>query len=705
MAIIERGDTLMRTFGLACLALATLVTLAPSTSAQFTEPPVAPDLNASPTIVEVSLEASQTTKQYLPGAATAVSAYNGTIPGPTLEANVGDTLIVHFTNNLPDETTIHWHGIEAPAQMDGSHVAQKPIPGNGGTFDYEFKLLSPGLYWYHPHIRTSEAVESGLYGAIMVNDPVGEAGLGLPVNERIVILDDISLDLNNQIETHFPSDPLEKINQTLNGRVGNTLLVNGVVAPQVFPVTNGQPERWRILDVANTHFFRVSYEDSSGGTPQSLYRIGGDGGLLEAPQVKPSISVIIPPPGGGYAHASSNDPDEGIFLTPGERADVIWTPSGTNGDIVEVKTHDWNRGAHAVMFDPGGSGNIVLGDDISDGNGLPKVLFDLRIQGAPAAPFVPPSPLRDIAEIDPMDVVGTLKYRFGHSMPPFAPDGSGLKLFMQMEGMGMMMSPIPMMKMTSLQAHDVNIGDTYIWEVTNMTHMDHPFHTHGWSFQPYELQYTHVSNPLLNYTVPIGYVENKDTFRVPGRLDPMPMSSTVVMRAYATFDDTGREGMVRAEGRHPADDVSGGWLAHCHILEHAGAGMMAFFEARYPGHLHELLGYGLGGVSGIPEMRLSGDLTAGSATTLTMRHGAPSAFVGLIVGTGVGEIPFKGGTLLPSSFVMLFLNTDASGDLDLSSPWPANLASGTELYWQAWLQDGAAVQGFSASNALKSMTP
>ncbi len=686
-------------------ALVALSTLAPLTHAQWSEPPVAADINASPTIVEVSLEASETTKQYLPGAPTAVSAYNGTIPGPTLVANVGDTLIVHFTNNLPDETTIHWHGIEAPAQMDGSHVAQKPVPANGGTFDYQFDLLSPGMYWYHPHIRTSEAVEAGLYGAILVRDPVGEAGLGLPATERIVILDDISLDQNNQIETHFPSDPLEKIEHTLNGRVGNTMLINGQVAPIGLPVTNGQPERWRFLDVANTRFFRVSFEDSPSGVAQSLYRIGGDGGLLEAPQIKPSVSVIIPPPGGGWSHASSNDPDEGIFLTPGERADVVWTPSGLNGETVLVQNHDWNRGAHAVMYDPGGSGNIVLGDDVTDGNALPIPLIRVAVNGNPGTPFVPPATLRDIPEIDPNDVVGTLKYRFGHSMPPFAPDGSGLKLFMQMEGMGMMMSPIPMMKMTSLQAHDVSVGSTYIWEVTNMSHMDHPFHTHGWSFQPYELEYTHVSNPALNYTVPITYTENKDTYRVPGRLDPMPMSSTVVLRAYATFTDVGREGLVRAEGRHPSDDVSGGWLAHCHILEHAGAGMMAFFEARYPGHTTELLGFGLSGASGIPEMRLTGDLTAGSPTTLTLRHGAPNAFVGLFVGTGVGETSFKGGTLLPSAFVMFFMNTDGNGHLDLAAAWPNNVAPGTELYWQAWLQDGAGVQGFAASNALKSITP
>ena len=90
---------------------------------------VARDLDkASENIVEVELVASVEEIQFVPGGPlTEVWTYNGTIPGPTIEANVGDTLIVHFRNELPEESTIHWHGLELPANMDGSNILNLPI--------------------------------------------------------------------------------------------------------------------------------------------------------------------------------------------------------------------------------------------------------------------------------------------------------------------------------------------------------------------------------------------------------------------------------------------------------------------------------------------------------------------------------------------------------------------------------------------------
>ncbi len=696
----------MRTFpffaGLLGLGL-----LGSSAMGQFVEPPVAVDVNPDPTIVEIFLEASDTTKQYLPGATTAVSAYNGTVPGPTIEANVGDTLIVHFTNNLSISTTVHWHGVETPAQMDGSHIAQKPIPP-GGTFDYEFDLLTASLFWYHPHVRTHEKVESGLYGALLVRDPVGEAGLGLPANERILMVDDILLDAGNQIETHDPADPLEKIEQTLNGREGNHLMINGKIGA-VLPVTNGVPERWRIVNVANTKFFRLSWETPDGGNVQQVYRIGGDGGLLEAPLLKDPIDIIIVPPvqgpgsdgnNGGADHFSNADPELGIFVTPGERADVVFTPDGFDGGTIALRSHDWNRGAHAVIPNPDMSGTFVLGDDVTDGNGAAVDILRMLVSGPPATPYIPPANLRTITPIDPNEVVGTLNIIMGHQLPPLPASGD-VKLFVQMVN-GM---PKPMPLMTPLEAYDVEIGSTYLWEVKNLTHMDHPFHTHGWTFQPFEIEYTHVSDPLQNHVDPIPYIENKDTFRVPGRTDPMPFSSNTTLRAYATFTDAGRVGEVTAEGLYPEDDTSGGWLAHCHILEHSAHGMMTFFETREPDALYHLLGNGLAGAAGIPVLRIGGDLTAGSPATLDVSNAAPSAFGGVFIGTSLAPQPLFGGTLIPSINVLRLFGTNASGELSLGTSWPAGLPPGTEFFWQYWVEDVGAPEGYAATNAVKTITP
>ena len=99
--------------------------------------------------------------------------YNGQIPGPVLEARVGDVLEVRLTNRLPEPTSIHWHGLRLPAAMDGTDMVQQPI-APGDSFTYRFRLPDAGVFWYHPHVNETTQLERGLYGAIIVrglNEP------------------------------------------------------------------------------------------------------------------------------------------------------------------------------------------------------------------------------------------------------------------------------------------------------------------------------------------------------------------------------------------------------------------------------------------------------------------------------------------------------------------------------------------------------
>src|SRR5262245_49200315 len=82
--------------------------------------PLAEDLNPDPRVLEVALDARVANFEFSPGVPAEVWTYNGSIPGPLLRAAVGDRLIVHFTNNLPESTTIHWHGVKVPPGMDGT---------------------------------------------------------------------------------------------------------------------------------------------------------------------------------------------------------------------------------------------------------------------------------------------------------------------------------------------------------------------------------------------------------------------------------------------------------------------------------------------------------------------------------------------------------------------------------------------------------
>src|SRR5215510_1175563 len=80
--------------------------------------PTTPDLAADPRTLEVELTARIAELTIVPGTKTAAWTYNGALPGPLLRAKVGDRLIVHFKNELPEATTIHWHGLRVPNDMD-----------------------------------------------------------------------------------------------------------------------------------------------------------------------------------------------------------------------------------------------------------------------------------------------------------------------------------------------------------------------------------------------------------------------------------------------------------------------------------------------------------------------------------------------------------------------------------------------------------
>jgi FtsP/CotA-like multicopper oxidase with cupredoxin domain len=97
---------------------------------------------------------------------------NGSIPGPTLRWREGDTVTIRVTNRLAEDTSIHWHGILLPFQMDGvPGISFKGIPP-GETFTYRFKVAQTGTYWYHSHSGMQE--QTGMYGAIVIEAAGGE---------------------------------------------------------------------------------------------------------------------------------------------------------------------------------------------------------------------------------------------------------------------------------------------------------------------------------------------------------------------------------------------------------------------------------------------------------------------------------------------------------------------------------------------------
>jgi len=524
-------------------------------------PAIAEDVNPDPTVVEIFLTARQAVWDFNTGNDTEVFTYNGVLPGPMIEANVGDTLIVHLCNDLPVDTTIHWHGLETPANMDGSNIAQGAVPP-GGTFRYKFPLLVAGTFWYHPHIQTHVQVEKGLYGALIVRDPQQDSDLGLPEDEHVLMLDDVWLDENGQVVEPFLGTREEVAIEQLNGREGNVFLLNGERFP-VLTLERGVPHRFRVLNVANSRFMRVSIPDVP------MWRIGGDQGLIEHAIYVPPSAFGPPPIGGpGTDHPSDPDPTTGLLLTPAERADVVLVLG--ESEPVAFAWHDWRRGRHSVDFLPDGS--VVLAHNIPDGTNEVIHFALITVEGPPGATeWVPPDPLADLTPIDTTDAPA-LPLVMGHTIPNW--DTGQVTFFVQALGK-------PFQSLTPRDVHSVLADGTYVWEVKNLTGSHHNFHTHGWGFQHIETEFVDLdfpNDPTHNYIEPATHLENKDTFLMKRRPGTVRGRSWSITRFAVNFRDDGREGAIAASGKVPGETTSGGWLAHCHILEHSALGMMTFFQ-------------------------------------------------------------------------------------------------------------------------------
>jgi FtsP/CotA-like multicopper oxidase with cupredoxin domain len=273
------------------------------------------DTNPDPNLVEVTLVASAATFEYVQGQVGNVLAYRDgaipgstpTIPGPMIEANQGDRLIVHFRNELDRETSVHWHGLRLPIDMDGINAVAA-----GGTFDYDFVLRDAGWHWYHPHIQTDEQIELGLQGTLLVH---GTAEPAIAI-ERTFVIDDVELDDRGDVVIEPSHEDL------VHGRRGDTLLVNG--KPPGFVVASaGAVERWRIVNTSNGRFFKLHLDDVP------LRVIGWDGGLIASPY----------------------DVTE-LLVGPGERYDVVVALDRANGDELRLETLEVMRGHGAVDRGP-----------------------------------------------------------------------------------------------------------------------------------------------------------------------------------------------------------------------------------------------------------------------------------------------------------------------------------------------------------------
>lgn len=304
--------------------------------------PRAQDENPDPNIVEVSLVAAVTQVEYLPGKKSMAWAYNGMVPGPTIRANVGDKVIVHFTNNLPEATSIHWHGVRVPNDMDGTQNVREPVPA-GGSFDYTFTVPDAGNFWYHPHVRSDVQVHRGLYGAFIVEDPT--AVKISSSSDEIVILNDVQIDPSTGT-----LDDTEDARAQMMGREGNLALVNGMASNLGVSVRAGEVQRLRIVNAANARYFQLALNQGF------MLRLGGEtlrgapeqtSNVLLAPGMRADLLVWVPAPDStvtmlatAYRRAMGAEPTETIdlvrFVASSEPAATMPTVPDQLRDIEEL---------------------------------------------------------------------------------------------------------------------------------------------------------------------------------------------------------------------------------------------------------------------------------------------------------------------------------------------------------------------------------
>jgi FtsP/CotA-like multicopper oxidase with cupredoxin domain len=168
--------------------------------------------------------------------------YDGRLPGPILRATAGQTLRMRFRNQLPESTTVHFHGQPSTVGMDGMEGISRPAVAPGQEFRYELRDLATGTYWFHPHSAIyHEQLDRGLHGVLIVDPPA--AGMD-PVfdAEHVVVFDDWSATTNGGNYT---------------GSLCNGKTSLGQVPIQVIP---GQRLRLRLLNVAATTNYVVALD-------------------------------------------------------------------------------------------------------------------------------------------------------------------------------------------------------------------------------------------------------------------------------------------------------------------------------------------------------------------------------------------------------------------------------------------------------------
>ncbi|MCF6126993.1 DUF4396 domain-containing protein [Mesorhizobium sp. M7A.F.Ca.CA.001.07.2.1] len=225
--------------------------------------------------------------QILPNVAVDAYAYNGQIPGPRIHIRQGDKVRIDVTNDLPEETTVHWHGMILPNQMDGpAEITQPPIEP-GQSYSYAFTATQHGTYFYHPHAKPDRTQALGLYGALII-DPANPAD-EVPADHDYVI----------ELQEWLVRDGLTYPSMPMEGGMPNFFTING----KAYPATDTIP-----MKVGET--LKVRFIGTNNGFVHPMHIHGGP------------FEVVARD--GETLSSSARFLADTINVGPGQRYDVVW---------------------------------------------------------------------------------------------------------------------------------------------------------------------------------------------------------------------------------------------------------------------------------------------------------------------------------------------------------------------------------------------
>ena len=439
--------------------------------------------------------------------------------GPVVRVRSGDTVPFRVENRLDEETTLHWHGLLIPSDVDGGpHNTIKP----GGVWTPELKINQPAAtHWFHPHPHgnTAKQVYSGLAGMMIVSDG-GDRDRGLPDTYGV---DDIPLVLQDKRFGRNGAPVYEPtMMDVMHGFHGDTLVVNGAIAP-VANVPAGFV-RLRILNAANARNFDLRFSDR-----RPFYVVGSDAGLLPEP-----VEV------------------RNLVIAPGERYEVL--VNFADGRTVELVT---GPDTHLGMG-PG----MMMRMGRPGGTGVTQTFMRFRPDPTSKAAITRlPKGLTKLASPNPKAAVA----RRTLVLNPMMGMGMGMGRGMGMGMMGMRGQQSDAATPAGNAGHDhaaaaqmmgingrpfdmhridftTKLGTLEIWDIRSAA-MAHPFHIHGVSFRI-----------LSNNSRP-------------------PSPAQAGWKDVVLVEDRA-EVLIRFD--HPAP-AKMPFMYHCHILEHEDHGMMGQF--------------------------------------------------------------------------------------------------------------------------------